>query len=201
MASSKAAISRIMCSFVMNFCTKSRTQEGVMFCVENTQMGILLNGSPLPFFKPSRGLRQGDPLSSYLFVLCAEVLSSKLAIALHERSIHGLQINKGGGSIFHMAFANDLILFGEASMSEARALNEVLENYCKFSGQAINLNKTRAQFSPNVNSSTKRLLREFFQITPTASLDAYLGIPYTSGKLSKSQCSDLISRVSNKLQH
>ncbi|XP_043694392.1 uncharacterized protein LOC122645112 [Telopea speciosissima] len=175
--------------------------ETVMFCVENTQLSILLNGTPQTFFKPTRGLRQGDPLSSYLFVLCAEALSTKLALAHQQNSIKGIQICRGGQKLTHMAFADDLIFFGEATMAEARAMNDVLEVYCRFSGQTLNINKSRAQFSPNVSSTTKRQLREFFQISPTTSLDTYLGIPFVNGKLSKRHCDNLVSRVSQKLQH
>ncbi|XP_042486865.1 uncharacterized protein LOC122091540 [Macadamia integrifolia] len=173
--------------------------DRVMFCVESPQLAILLNGSPLNFFTPSRGLRQGDPLSSYLFVLCEEVLSSHLAIALQQQIIHGIKISRHSEAISHMAFADDLILFGRATIQEARVFQSILEAYCARSGQSLNVNQTRAQFSPNVPSSLKRQLHERFKIIPTSRLDTYLGIPFVAGKLSKSHCQDLLHRVNSKL--
>ncbi|XP_042485910.1 uncharacterized protein LOC122066151 [Macadamia integrifolia] len=106
----------------------------IMFCVSTPHMAVLVNGSPTLYFQPSRGLQQGDSLSSYLFFLCVKVLSSHLAIALHQAQLQGIKVAHGGESISHMAFTDDLILFGEATSSELHSFTLLLEDYCRFSG-------------------------------------------------------------------
>lgn len=64
----------------------------IMRCVRSSSFSILLNGQPTRSFMPTRGLRQGDPLSPFIFVLCAEGLSTLLREAEEMRCIHGLRI-------------------------------------------------------------------------------------------------------------
>lgn len=63
----------------------------IMQCVSTVSYSILINGEPTSFFKSSAGLRQGDPLSSYLFILCMETLSTKLTAAQNSKDIHGIK--------------------------------------------------------------------------------------------------------------
>lgn len=76
----------------------------IMRCVSSVSYAVLLNGSPLDVFSPSRGLRQGDPLSPYLFLLCAEGLSSLLSKACHEGLISGAPISARGVHLSHLLF-------------------------------------------------------------------------------------------------
>lgn len=76
----------------------------IMDCVKSTSFSILLNGQPTRSFSPSRGLQQGDPLSPFLFIICAEGLSSLLRDAEAKREIHGLKIGKKVDAISHLFF-------------------------------------------------------------------------------------------------
>jgi hypothetical protein len=83
----------------------------IMSCVRSVSYAILINGQPYGHIKPSRGIRQGDPLSPYLFILCAEGLSSLLNKAEEEGRISGLSIARGGTKINHLFFADDSLFF------------------------------------------------------------------------------------------
>ena len=72
---------------------------------------ILINRQPYGTITPTRGIRQGDPLSPYFFIVCAEGLSSLLQMAEREGRITGLPIVRGGVKLNHMFFANDSIFF------------------------------------------------------------------------------------------
>ena len=68
----------------------------VMECVRTVSYSILINGEPRGFFHPTRGLREGEPISPYLFLLCAEGLNALRAKAALSKKIQGISIGRGG---------------------------------------------------------------------------------------------------------
>lgn len=90
----------------------------IMTCVSTVSYSILVNGRPRSTFTPSRGLRQGDPFSPYLFLFCAKGLSSLLTSVERKGELNGLSISKRGTSISHIFFADDSILFCKAIKEE-----------------------------------------------------------------------------------
>lgn len=90
----------------------------IMSCVRTVSYSILVNGSPQGHILPGRGLRQGDPLSPYLFLLCAEGLSSLIMAAKRDGRITGLSVAKEGARLSHLFFADDSVLFCCATFIE-----------------------------------------------------------------------------------
>ena len=106
---------------------------------------LMFNGSPAGFFRSSRGLRQGDPLSPYLFVVGMEVLSSLLKRAVDGNFISGCRLgNREGGElvISHLLYADDAIVFCEANSEQLMCLRWTLMWFEAVSGLKINLNKS-----------------------------------------------------------
>ena len=118
-------------------------------CVSTVSYSVIKDGQPHGYFKPNRGLRQGDPLSPYLFLLCAEGLSFLLHKAEQNSTIQGLKISIRSPSINHLLFADDSLLFSKASPSHCSNILNVLQDYEKYSGQKINLGKSAIFFSHN----------------------------------------------------
>lgn len=114
----------------------------IMSYVSTVSYSVLVNGKPGETFTPSRGLRQGDPLSPYLFLICAEGLSALLRRAENNGTIHGLAAITGETRISHLFFADDSILFCKAMKEEWENVWRLLDVYDKGSGQQINNKKS-----------------------------------------------------------
>ena len=119
----------------------------IMNMISSTQFHVLWNGLPLPEVVPSRGLRQGDPLSPYLFILCMEHLSFKLAEAVRDKLIHSISF-RGRVCLSHLFFADDIFLFTRATTRDCKNLGQILLRFCESSGQLMSITKSRVCFSP-----------------------------------------------------
>lgn len=114
----------------------------VLLCVSSVKYSVLINGHPGKSFTPSRGLRQGDSLSPYLFLMCAESLNSLIMNVEIRGDIQGLSVSKGGTSINYLLFADDSILFCKASKIEWCKIRGILNSYENGSGQILNEQKS-----------------------------------------------------------
>jgi hypothetical protein len=117
---------------------------------------IVINGQTVGDIKPSRGLRQGDPLSPYLFLICAKALSSLLQQAELRGSITGVPTSKHGPRVSHLLFANDSLLFCKANSVEWKRLMTILECYKATSRQKLNLQKTSLFFNRNTDATRRQ---------------------------------------------
>jgi hypothetical protein len=115
-------------------------------------------------FTPTRGVRQGDPLSPYLFLICAEGLSSLLLYEEEVGGIVGVRVCKNAPSVSHLLFANDYLILMKADTNNATSLQQVLDTYCANSGQMVSLAKSSIFFSPNTNVLTRAEICEALDI-------------------------------------
>ena len=107
----------------------------IMSCLKSASYSMLLNGLPMGRIKPSRGLRQGDPLSPYLFLLCALGLQSLIQKAEVNDDIRGVAICRNGPRVSHLFVANDSVLFCCATEAECQRILGILAVYERGSGQ------------------------------------------------------------------
>jgi hypothetical protein len=130
----------------------------IMSCASTVSYSILVNGKPAGHITPTRGIRQGDPLSPYLFLLVAEGLSSLLTRAVENGSISGVPTSASGLKLSHLFFADDSLLFCQTNFQECCNLMQVMTVYEQASEQKLNTGKTSIFFSKNTGGAFRRFI-------------------------------------------
>ena len=171
----------------------------ILECVSSTSYTILFNGGQMEEFWPSRGIRQGDPLSPYLFILCMEYLSLKIFEACNDKSWKPIKASRNGPPFSHLFFADDLLLCAEASTTCCQSITRVLDNFCSLSGQKINLSKSKVYFSPNVSPDLRHHLCNILGVSSTPDLGKYLGFPLKLNGRNSRDYNFIVEKVQNKL--
>jgi hypothetical protein len=123
----------------MGFC--HRWVDWIMACVTSVSYKVKFNGNLLDSFSPSRGLRQGDPLSPFLFLFVADGLSTLLQNAIDIHTIEPLRVCRNAPGVSHLLFADDSLLFFKAQGDQAQRVLEILDTYASSTGQLINPGK------------------------------------------------------------
>ena len=149
----------------------------IMRCVKSVSYSVLINGNPTGQITPSRGLRQGDPLSPYLFILCTEVLIANIRTAENLGQITGLKVAKASPPISHLLFADDSLFFCKAVPEQCNSLLNALNTYGSGSGQRINFEKSAITFGKKVPQENMENLQNILGITTESGNGKYLGIP------------------------
>lgn len=157
----------------------------VMRCISIVSYSVNMNGRMGLSFIPEKALRQGDPLSPFLFLICSEGLFALIRAALREDRLNGVKVSQSGPSISHLLFVNDCILFGETSLRDVRTFKEVLQEYKINSGQCFNLEKCLVFFNSNLEEDKHLNLSNSLGVQYTNSLEKYLGLPNMVGRRKK----------------
>lgn len=171
----------------------------LMTCVHTITYSIIINGHPHGHIVPTRGVRQGDPLSPYFFILCAEALSSLLHHVGRKGGITGVPITRGGISINHLLFADDSLLFFRANLREWGRIQELLAIYEKASGQKLNREKTSLFFSRNTYLVDQTHIINAVEIPSSQQYEKYIGLPALIGRSKLSAFNGIKGRIWNKM--
>jgi hypothetical protein len=171
----------------------------IMSCVELVKYQVRFNGKETDQFCPTRGLRQGDPLSPYLFLLCAEGLSSLLRHEEEAGNIIGVKVCRGAPAVSHLLFVDDSLILMRADLQNARCLRNILEDYCNASGQLVSGAKSSIFFSPCTRVEVREEVCTELDIMTEAITDKYLGLPPLIG-MDRTDCFlHLIDRICARL--
>jgi hypothetical protein len=167
--------------------------------VSSVKTNVKWNGNRTTFFNPQRGIRQGDPISPYLFVLCMDKLSHLIIEEVDKGGWKALKAGRNGPTISHLMFADDLLLFGQATDRQMQCVMNILNRFCNLSGQLVSIEKTSVLFSKNVDRVTRQRLLRISGFRETTQLGKYLGVPVTGKAPKRRDYQYLIDQVSTKL--
>lgn len=142
----------------------SKWIQWIMMCIRSVTYIVLLNGQAYGRITPERGIRQGDPLPLFLFILCGEALVHVMNRAELEGNITGMRLTKNCPSIQHLLFADDSLFLCQATLKECTSFLHCLKLYGKASGQEINFHKSSIAFGADIDPVMERLIDELLEI-------------------------------------
>lgn len=160
----------------------------------------MLNGQPHGLITPERGLRQGDPLSPYLFLLVTEGLHALFAKAEMDGALLGVSIYAVGPKISHLLFADDSLVFCRATMPKCVLIQALLNVHEQAFGQNINRGKTNIFFSANTPYRTHVAISNFLGVLVIQRYEQYMGLPSLVGREKKKSFSLIKKRIWKKLK-
>ena len=126
---------------------QSQWVQRIMSCISSVCYTVRFNGVPSASFTPTRGLRQGDPLSPFLFLFVADGLSTLLQKKVQDRSLQDLKVCRGTPGISHLLIADDTLLFFKANVEQASVVKQALDLFAGCTGQLINPAKCSIMFN------------------------------------------------------
>lgn len=170
-----------------------------MNCVSSATFQVLWNGTKTNEFRSARGLRQDDPLSPYLFVLCMERLGHWIVDAADNREWRPLFLSKGSPTLLHLFFAEYLMLFGEADPQQIDVIKNILNTFFHFSRQKVNMNKSQVFFSPNVPDIVASHVCRKVSFGRVEDLGMYLGLPILPKRVGVGNFEFLVNNVRSRL--
>ena len=171
----------------------------IMSCISTVSTSILVNGETLDPIYPLRGIRQGDPLSQYLFILCMDFLGQLIQEKCEAKMWQHVKASQSGPSFSHLFFVNDLVLFGKADGRRCVVIRDVLDEFCSMLRHSVSITKSRVYFSPNVDRDIRESLCDILGFTSTASLGKYLGFPIKHPSATTQEFNFILDRVKQKL--
>eukprot|EP00253_Pinus_taeda_P024695 PITA_24695 len=170
-----------------------------MALVTTSSFSILLNVSPSKTCKPIRGLRQGDPLSPFLFILMMEGLGNVIKAAKAEGKIQGLKLTVNGDDLTHQQFVDDTMLQGTPTVKEALGFKKILKDFTMATGTEVNLTKSKIFFF-NTNIAIQRNLTRILGFQREILPSKYLGVPLTDKPLRKIVWEPIINRLQDRIR-
>lgn len=177
----------------------SKTWINLIFeCICTPRFSILVSGSLEGFFSSSRGLRQGDPMSPFLFIIMVEALGRSISMAKEKGKIQGIPITSGLPPFTHQQFIDDTMLFGQGDTGEARAFKDILNSYMMASGQEVNIAKS-AVFLFNIDPLLGKEICNVLEISKGSLPCKYLGIPLDRGKRPSNLWDNLVDKIKSRI--
>ncbi|EEE59033.1 hypothetical protein OsJ_10782 [Oryza sativa Japonica Group] len=181
----------------VGFC--STWVEWVMACVTTVKYSVSFNGNLLEPFSPSRGLRQGDPLSPYLFLFVADGLSTILSQDVQAGRLEELKVCRRAPGVSHLLFADDSLLFFRACPQQASVVRQALALYQRCTGQLLSSSKCSLLASAHCPTDVLEDIKIVLQVETSTFESKYLGLPTPEGRMSAERFKAIKERLVKRL--
>ena len=172
----------------------------IMGCVKIVSYSVLVNGEPCGMIQPTRGIRQGDPLSPFLFLLYTKGLNGLIKRAENNGEIHAFSLYGKGPKLTYLLFADGNLLFRRATMKECGKVLKILNMYEEASGQKVNRSKTALFFSKCTLIETKHDIKVALGVSKIMQYERYMGLPSFVGRGKKASFNYIKEKIWKKLQ-
>ncbi|XP_026431629.1 uncharacterized protein LOC113328844 [Papaver somniferum] len=169
----------------------------ISLCITSAKFSVLVNGSPYGFFGATRGLRQGCPISPYLFVLAMEMLNVTLLRQVQLQNF-GFHPRCNLTRLTHMCFADDVMLFFKGTTSAAYSIKVAFNEFSVCTGLEMNNQKT-SLFHYEIEDVTLQQIITILDCSVGELPVIYLGILLLSTRLSYRDCLPLLEKVDDRL--
>ncbi|GJW11402.1 putative RNA-directed DNA polymerase, eukaryota, reverse transcriptase zinc-binding domain protein [Tanacetum coccineum] len=172
-----------------------RLEDG---CLNSAYASVLVNGSPTKEFKIERGLRQGDPLSPFLFIIAIEALHVTLQEAKSKNVFEGIKVGSNKVDISHLQYADDALIMGKWSLENATNLCPILRCFHLASGLKVNFSKSRL-FGIGVTTSESHHMASILCFQPSMLPCSFLGLPIGANMNKASSWKSIIEKFHKRL--
>ncbi|CAM8956535.1 unnamed protein product [Rhodiola kirilowii] len=163
--------------------------------VSTVSYELSINGQIGNRFYPLRGLRQGDPLSPYLYIICTEWLTRSLQRATELRAISGIKVSRRAPVISHLCFADDCIIYFKVTDQAVQHLKNLLSTYEQISGQQINYQKSELVVSTNTSNSLRIHVANILLVPISNCHKKYLGTTMDFSKKKSERFATLVDKL------
>lgn len=175
----------------------SRYIGWIMECLTNVTYVVNVNGELTAPFEAKKGIRQGDPISPYLFIICMEYLH-RVLMGLHGVKQFKYHPRCKKLKLIHLCFADDLLLFAKGDAGSVQKLMEAIDKFSAASGLKANQLKSCIYFG-GVPTEVKQEILRVTEMCERQLLFKYLGVPLSTQKLTSMQCQPLVQKITQKI--
>lgn len=168
-----------------------------MECITIVSYSLVINGGLTPFFQGKRGIRKGDPMSPYLFVLAMEYLQRELYVLQEPRFKYHPRCKKFG--VMHIWFTNDLLMFCKVDVGSIQLLQGAFNRFSMVSGLQAN-NEKSSLYITGVKPDTKQTILSTLGDVEGEIPFKYLRVPISSKRLTIAQCMPLVEKITKRIR-
>lgn len=151
----------------------------LVHCMTIVKYKVTHRGKEMVPIYPTRGVRQGDPILPYLFIICHDGFTTLINSYIYKGWLHGCKVANGAPSISHILFVEDSYLYCKATTTKTSRVCQLSHTFKAARGQQVNRQKSSIFFSKNTDEVTRTEVCNQKRINEAAEHIMYLGLPNT----------------------